>query len=194
MSYSQNSEEQTILDHFGDRTGTFLEIGAFDGVTLSNCRALAEKGWKGVLIEPSPKMFEKLVKNYEGFSDMQLLDYGIGDGKDHVFYDNVNGLGTTKKSELDRWVGSGQEYVTTSIKTKTFDHFFRENIFEYLFISLDAEGMDYEILTQMDLTHLGCEMLCVEWNSIDKDKYVNYVADYGMKLKAENAENLIFVK
>lgn len=192
--YSQNSEEQTILDHFGDTKGTFLDIGAYDGINLSNTRALAEKGWKGVLIEPSPSTFPKLEENYKDMDGFQLFNFAIGDGDSTVFYDNKEGLGTTKKSELDRWKGHGKEYTLSMVKTTPFKSFFAENPADYLMISLDAEGMDYEILTQMDLNKLGCEMLCVEWNTKDKDKYVNYVADYGFKLKAENAENLIFIK
>jgi len=194
MSYSQNLEEEIILQHFGDTKGTFLDIGAFDGVKLSNTRALAEKGWKGVLIEPSLFTFPELEKNYEGMEGFQLYNFAIGDGEPTVFYDNKNGLGTTKKSELDRWKGHGQEYTLSMVKTTPFKSFFAENPADYLMISLDAEGMDYEILTEMDLNLLGCQMLVVEWNTKDKDKYVNYVADYGFKLKAENAENLIFIK
>ena len=34
--------------------GTFLDLGAYDGVDLSNTRALTELGWAGVCIEPNP--------------------------------------------------------------------------------------------------------------------------------------------
>ena len=60
--FSQRDEEQVILDHFGDRVGTFLDVGAYDGITFSNTHALALKGWSGVCVEASPSCFVKLMK------------------------------------------------------------------------------------------------------------------------------------
>ena len=49
MRFSQNQEEDVILKYFEYLpVGTFLSIGENDGQTLSNVRALAEKGWHGV--------------------------------------------------------------------------------------------------------------------------------------------------
>jgi FkbM family methyltransferase len=65
MMHSQNDEERVIEEFFRDKPqGWFLDVGAYDGVTLSNTRALALKGWSGVLIEPSPFAFIKLVELY----------------------------------------------------------------------------------------------------------------------------------
>ena len=60
------------------------------------------------------------------------------------------------------------------------------------FISIDAEGMDLEILKQIDLERVGCEMLCVEYNAKDDYKFIGYAAGAGMKLVLRNHENLIF--
>ena len=40
MRYSQNNEQDIILQYFGNRKGFFLDIGANDGITLSNTYAL----------------------------------------------------------------------------------------------------------------------------------------------------------
>jgi hypothetical protein len=46
MNYSQNDEETHIINKFKDKTsGTFLDIGAFNGRCASNTLALAERGW-----------------------------------------------------------------------------------------------------------------------------------------------------
>lgn len=59
--YSQFEEEVAILKalepappHKGEPTNKFLDIGAWHPTTFSNTRALVEKGWSGVLVEPSP--------------------------------------------------------------------------------------------------------------------------------------------
>jgi FkbM family methyltransferase len=65
MSYSQNKEEEWLLKIFEDKKpGRFLDIGAYDPFELSNTRALYEKGWSGVVIEPSPKACLRLLNEY----------------------------------------------------------------------------------------------------------------------------------
>jgi hypothetical protein len=59
MKYSQNNEQEIILNFFNGRIGRYLDIGAFDGVAASNTLALAELGWQGTVIEPSPWVFKR---------------------------------------------------------------------------------------------------------------------------------------
>ena len=65
MNYSQNNEQEIIINLFkGKRDGKFLDIGANNGVTLSNTFALANfYGWSGLLVEASPKAYQRLLKN-----------------------------------------------------------------------------------------------------------------------------------
>ena len=79
MKYSQNNEEEVILNYFDGKIGTFLDVGANDGVTLSNTRALAERGWRGVLIEPSPKAFALLKENYKGKDGFYFYPFALGE-------------------------------------------------------------------------------------------------------------------
>jgi hypothetical protein len=67
-SYSQYGEDLIILDAFAgsqyleDEPGTFLDIGAWHPTIFSNTRALIERGWAGVIIEPSPGPFINLMR------------------------------------------------------------------------------------------------------------------------------------
>lgn len=60
--YSQNQEEKYILNHFKDKQGTFLDLGAYNGKELSNSRALVELGWAGCCVEPHPTICAELEK------------------------------------------------------------------------------------------------------------------------------------
>lgn len=51
---SQYGEGRWIAEHFAGRVGRFLDVGAFDGKTFSNTWRLAQEGWFGVCVEPSP--------------------------------------------------------------------------------------------------------------------------------------------
>jgi len=63
-SYSQFGQDRWVVNLLrGKRNGFFLEMGAADGICISNTLLLEkEYGWTGILIEPT-RSFEKLVKN-----------------------------------------------------------------------------------------------------------------------------------
>ena len=62
--YSQYKQDEWLYNnHFKNKkNGTFLEIGADDGIDKSNTKFFEDLGWVGMCIEASPKRF-KLLKN-----------------------------------------------------------------------------------------------------------------------------------
>ena len=40
--------------------GVFVEVGAFDGYTFSNTWGLAQRGWRGIYVEPIPKYANRM--------------------------------------------------------------------------------------------------------------------------------------
>ena len=62
LSYSQS--QQDILFHllFDGRPGVFVDVGARDGIVISNTYALEKHhGWTGVCIEPHPELYQALT-------------------------------------------------------------------------------------------------------------------------------------
>jgi len=44
------------------RNGTFIELGAMDGITYSNTKIFQDNfNWSGVLIEPVPTFYKELI-------------------------------------------------------------------------------------------------------------------------------------
>src|SRR5680860_384457 len=43
--------------------GVFVEAGANDGIWQSNTYLLERRGWRGVLIEPIPELFDRCRRN-----------------------------------------------------------------------------------------------------------------------------------
>lgn len=123
---SQNNEEQIILDYFGDYIGTFLDLGANDGETLSNSRALALKGWHGVLVEPAEIPNQKACELYRDNQNIQVLKCAIGetdgvvsfwDMGEHLGNGDTSLLSTAVETELDRWHGVDFEKTTVQMVT-----------------------------------------------------------------------------
>ena len=60
---SQYNEEEIILKELGESAaGSFLDIGAWHPTIFSNTRCLIERGWHGVIVEPSPGPFMNLLR------------------------------------------------------------------------------------------------------------------------------------
>lgn len=212
--YSQNGEQRVILEHFGeairgagpDRRGSFrwLSIGENDGTFLSNVRALAELGLSGVAVEPADTPFAKLAYLYANRPDIKCVQSAItlNDGPlefyssgTHLKKGDTDLLSTSKPEELARWKRSGEVFTKTVVRGITFETLIRETgVRQFDFISIDAEGADYDILKQIDLTAVGCRMLCVEVNARGDAEFTQYAARHGMGLHWSSYENRIYVK
>lgn len=209
INYSQNKEQEVILNYFAKtKIGNFLDIGANDGETLSNTRALALLGWSGVLVEPTDIAFAKLSNLYKHNKDIVCVKCAVGEISGEVEI-NVNGnhigendtglLSTTIDKEKERWVG--EVWGKEKIKMVTYHELLNiaygaTDDFRYMFdfVSIDAEGCDIDILKQIDLRYV--RMVCVEWNSV-QENYIsinNICTNYGMSLIHKNSENLIYAK
>ena len=216
--YTQNKEEEFILNYFGDFKGTLLDIGANDGKTFSNSLALIEKKrWQALLIEPNIEAFNLLQElhkdRYEGsvvipatgFNPVQCLNVAIGNEtrKTELFVNNphltgdVGLLGTIKKSETIQWGQLFNNNRSQVVEMITWADLIKAKKYgtNFDFITIDAEGMDIDILKQIDLTHT--KLLCIEWNSIPaaRTEIVNYCNKFGMtKTIYQSPENLLICR
>lgn len=204
--YSQNNEDDIISRYFGNEIGLLLSIGENDGVTFSNSRLLIERGWEAHLVEPSPSVYpvlKNLYSNNDGVKCIDVAIVGINESAGLVnFYDSgahvPNGadialVSTIKWGETERW--RGVNFKQKKVSCTKFSEFYQSlGMPKYDFISIDAEGCDWDILEQIDLKAVGCKCLCIEWNSIGDlgRKYTEHCAIYGLKEIHRNAENIIF--
>jgi hypothetical protein len=64
-TYSQLEQDLNVLKFYNNKkNGYFIEIGASDGINLSNTYLLeTQYGWKGICVEPLPSKTEVLKKN-----------------------------------------------------------------------------------------------------------------------------------
>jgi len=209
MYYGQNKEDEVInnliVSKYGaDFKGSILDLGANDGITLSNSRYFIEKGWNGILIEAGKLPYQKLMTTL--LPNTTAINCAIGNQNGLLsFYEsnnllNADDIGLVSSlvaDETQRWRNAGVGYVEYMVECFTWESFldnfhFKSQNFDI--ISIDIEGMDYDVLIQMNLEELECKVLCVEFNGKDMQKYVDYALKYGMTLAHQNSENLIFFK
>jgi FkbM family methyltransferase len=169
---SQYGEARFIAEHFAGRIGRFLDVGAFDGVTFSNTRPLAELGWQGVCIEPSPPAFCHLMRNYEGNENVKLVNAAVmaslSEGRVHKFLSNTadaqsaDALSTFDPAHREIFFAYPfREIYVPVIQWTTLTRTFGD-LFD--FVNVDVEGANADVLQAMPFR---AEMVCVE---VDKNK------------------------
>jgi FkbM family methyltransferase len=201
--YSQNQEEAFVADYFKDEVGVFLELGANDGMTFSNTYNLLQKGWRGTLVECSPKALEKLKENMEPFKhQVYLIDVAISvyDGST-TFYESGtllnNGdtslVSSLKESELQRWNSLKIPFEKIEVQTLTFNSMLSRSIHKkFDLVSIDIEGMERFVIPQIDFKKLGTRMVIIEFNGKDEKFFNEYMKMFNFYQLHKNQENLIY--
>ena len=170
-SYSQLNQDINVLKFYNNKKdGYFVEIGAADGIKISNTYLLEkEYNWKGICIEPVPEQYEKLVNNRNCicenvcvYSDSDLeLEFAICD---------ENSLLSGLYSHIDHHkniVDNNKKIFNSKTKTLTdILHMNKSpNFIEYL--SIDTEGSELEILKGIDFNKYKFGIIDIEHNYIE---------------------------
>lgn len=193
-NYSQNNEQEIILNYFGDFKGRFLDIGAYNGVDISNTRALLELGWSGVLVEPNPFNLVDLINNCREFGDRaKIVAAGVGEHSQlrRLRLDDSPGRGWAASFIQDNPGVMMESPVQLYAPVMPISRMYDWGHFE--FISIDAEWMDMEALTSFEINTLDhCQMLIIEpGGEADRQGMKNYLKHFGFRIHAETPENII---
>lgn len=207
MYYTQYGESAIfvpLMKKCLERHGSvnLLDLGANDGINLSNSRELIELGFNAALVEPAPVPFAKLEALYAGNEKVSLFNFAIGeqtgradfyDSDSHLKIGDTSLLSTLVPAQKNRW-GATQKFKKIEVDVFTFRDFMEVHspYQVYDFISIDCEGLDFQILTQMNLLAMKTSVVIVEWNGVDFEKFDRYFQDMNFSLIHKNGVNLIY--
>jgi FkbM family methyltransferase len=209
--YSQNNEDEIILKWFQSKCESkktpycVLDIGANDGKTFSNSLLMIENGWEAHLLEPS-SVYSRCKSLHNDNQLVSVYELGIAHESGLIdFYESGSFDGNDKAlvscldpNEMNRW-GNSVSFDKTEAQFLTFEDFlFKYNLDakRFDFISIDAEGFDWDILSQIDLDLHETQCVCIEWNSLSELDllFTKYCNNFGLYEEERNAENIIFVR
>jgi FkbM family methyltransferase len=173
-THSQIEQERWVLAMCqGRRDGRFAEIGAFDGVSLSNTFCLErDHGWRGVLVEPNPTLFAKLAASRSSACLEKAVYRESGRTLDFVASQEIGTL--ADYAEADGYARHRREAVRRdgliTVTTISFDDLaligdLPQRGLDY--VSLDTEGSELDILRSIDLDRHRIALFTVEHNFIE---------------------------
>lgn len=194
---SQNSEEAFVFAYFNERgrtRGRFLDIGAMDGVTISNTYALAVAGWAGACVEPDPHALEALRRTHEGNPDIEIVAAAISetDGVAKFHSSRGGGVSTLSDAHRRKWSATQAAFETIVVPTMTAATLLRViRPGPYAFLSLDVEGRNADTLEMFPLREIGVELACVEYDD-QLDRIMDYCASEGLtRAVYQSGENIL---
>ena len=195
MSYSQGSEEAAILEYFGESRGRFLDVGAYDFKAFSNVRALAERGWSGVLVEPDPQAFACLLANCpkDKFPNVKAVCVAVMPEPGLTDFSLASAVSTACPTHRAKWAGS-VDYRDIAVYGITPWTLLERYPPPYDLLNIDVEGTSVPLLERFPLNEMGLQCLCVEHDG-QQDRVRELAAAAGLKRELlHNAENLILAK
>jgi FkbM family methyltransferase len=166
---------QLLLEALGNATPSvfFVEIGANDGTALDHLRPfILSDGWRGIMVEPVPYVFERLTRNY-GRSDAITLEnvaisdrdgtrpfYYVANAGVHererlpYWYDQIGSFSREViESHADEIVGLSARIRESDVECMTFESLCRRHaVVEVDVLLIDTEGHDYDILKTIDFS------------------------------------------
>lgn len=147
--YSQFGEQAVILRHAG-ADGAILDVGAWNATVFSNSRALLERGWRGVLMEPHPAHAEHLRQAYAEWPDVQVLEEALGLEAGIVpMYISDDAVSTFHAATHVKWSEQGGYAAEPLlVRVATWDAIW-DWYGPFEVVSLDAEGWSVPLLRRM---------------------------------------------
>jgi FkbM family methyltransferase len=146
---------------------TFVQIGSCDGKANDPLHEVVRScQWSGILIEPMPWLFERLVANYEGVAGLRFYQVAIGGGEGPMTMYSVDPRPedphwVMQLTSFDREVVMSHSYAlpelesrifTVKVESKTVASLISKvGLTKVDLLHIDAEGFDDQIIRDLPL-------------------------------------------
>ena len=171
ICYSQAKQDILFSLLFPGKHSFFVDVGARDGVVISNTYILEKDyGWGGICIEPHPKLFKMLEKNRQS----KCLNVAIADvdecGETLEFAMWKEGpVGHSGILGIDyRHIDKLKNYDHEIIKVKCFPlkKILRDKgIRRVDVLDIDVEGAESSVLRSIDFTECHFNLISIEMSN-----------------------------
>lgn len=184
MYYSQCQEDIFLNENIfkNKKNGTYIELGALDGVLYSNTKFFEDSlNWKGILIEPHPETFKYLQINRPNnflFNNLvschtEPLDFRYF-VHEHAAVSGVEN--TLSQHHFDVYFESNNEWHKSlpqnkiSIKPISLTEIVKQTQLTHIdLLSLDVEGHEYEVLLSWNFS-IPIDIILIETLGVQPEK------------------------
>lgn len=155
MTYAQHGEDGLLAERFGSRHGVFVEVGAYNGVDLSNTYLLErDHGWTGLLVEPSPTQAASCreLRSCAVAEAAAVAPDEVGTVTLHIAVEGEAFSSLHHSAQIRRRFGDDAQLQEVEVRAATLDQLLNEaGIDKVDLLSVDVEGHEIEALRGFDL-------------------------------------------
>jgi len=202
--YSQSGQDAFVLSYFNNkRNGVFIDIGANDGISLSNTYYLEkELGWTGICFEPIPSIFTKLdktrncIKINAGVAEKESsFKFTFVDGPSNMLSGITEYHDPRHRERIEREVKTlGGKIVETEIPCVVLNEVLeKNNIFDIDYLSIDTEGNEFAIVKSIDFDKFNIKIITIE-NNFNDPIQTAFITSKGYRLIGKLEADDVFVK
>ena len=167
--YSQHGED-ILVSNLLKQIVSFIDIGANDGVFLSNTYLFAKKDAFGLCIEPSKSCFWKLRLNHLLHPKVKCINSAISDfdGFSNFSEDGYEGLLSSITDSI--------ESSTYKVKTLTLKQIINKNdrFKKVDIVSIDVEGFELNVLDGAGISLRDVKVIIIEVDKLNLDQVIKH--------------------
>ncbi|WP_337175855.1 FkbM family methyltransferase [Paludisphaera sp.] len=195
------------------RDAVVIQIGANDGKSNDPVGKYIDRyHWRGLLVEPHPKTFKKLVERYRGEDQVMFENAAVGgiDGtmeffcfrEDPIVPEWASQLASLRRDILMRHLSvvKHRKDLVTSIQVPvmTFSTLLeRHGVDRFDVLVIDTEGYDYEVLKSVDFRAHRPSIVFYEHSHLkggDLGRARSLLADAGYQLCSVGGDTIAYLE
>lgn len=198
VTYSQNREDIYLSGFFDmSKPGFYVDVGANHPIHDSVTKYFYERGWRGINIEPIPRLYNLLVNDRPKDINLKI---GISNKRGVLNfreYPEGNGLSTFSDAMKEGYKNNPKD-VTIKHKDYKIDVypirevFINHKVKSIDFMKIDVEGYEYEVIEGNDWNKYRPKVICIEANHVIND-WRNILNQNGYKLTIFDGLNEYYV-
>lgn len=205
LTFSQFGEDLILSNLFamiGTKAPSYLDVGAYHPVNLSNTALLYLRGSRGINVEPNPDLYLAFKSSRPEDVNLNVGVGAVPGQMDFHRIDETSGRSSFDLSNVTSVLNANPAHrVTDTLKIRVetlnmiVDRYWAGQFPDLL--SVDAEGWDYDILAAADLSRSRPAIICVEAISGDNidatSRLIPMLRSRGYELYVRTIANLIFL-
>jgi FkbM family methyltransferase len=203
--YSQVDQDRILNEEVfcGMRNGVFVDVGAHDGISLSNTLMFErEFGWTGLCIEPNPDVFPLLIENRSAV----CLEIAIAkrdgrlpfikvDGNPQMLSGLSQSMDTRHRERIERETKEhNTSHSVMEVNVRPLASVLSEHrISEIHYLSIDTEGNETDVLASIDFHAVMIHAITVEANYYEARDEIDAILFRRFDLVGQHEQDLYFI-
>lgn len=193
---SKNIDLKGLFEKLSKEKVSFIQIGANDGLTNDKLRdSILKYQWEGILVEPVPYVFRRLLQNYKGVHGLIFENCAISETSGKMMFYSIDEYDEQGRSVFEDFDDYKIDQLGSFDRKTLLKHSYMHRDFEKLIneievpcltfhdlvekykveklelLLVDAEGYDHKIIHSINFDKISPRVIIFEHHHLNKNDY-----------------------